>query len=335
MKNIINTLVLGAILAPSVIFAQATSIAGVSVTAPPATMMMPFSTSLKFGDQGDEVRSLQDILKSDPEIYPQGLVTGYYGRLTQEALKRLQTRYSLPKTGMVDEATRAVIFPDVSNFTVTVLSPNGGETWDKSQARMITWSVSYGTSSPPTPYPMPMIEASTSGSIDMHSMMYPIDPPIPIPFFRQASIDLTRDSDPNYMRHIVNVNLSKKQYQWTIGGDVPAGSDYRVQISFARSYPCPYYDLDDLNVSAKTGGGMATGSSTVSHIRPCPMMMIMPRPIMDSSDNTFTITGAAPVNPPLTGDALQKIREQIAVLEALIAKLMAQLQAIKTGIQNY
>ena len=66
-------------------------------------------TALREGQRGEEVRKIQELLSTDPDIYPEGLVTGYFGGLTRQALARLQSRHQLPATGEVDEATREVL----------------------------------------------------------------------------------------------------------------------------------------------------------------------------------------------------------------------------------
>jgi len=58
---------------------------------------------------GDDVKRLQEILATDPTIYPEGRVTGYYGPLTREALRRLQARHQLNPTGQIDEETRILL----------------------------------------------------------------------------------------------------------------------------------------------------------------------------------------------------------------------------------
>ncbi len=70
---------------------------------------------LQLGDRGVEVEILQNWLAKDTKLYPDGLITGYYGRLTMEAVKRFQQKFSeeilkpwgrVEGTGRVDEVTR-------------------------------------------------------------------------------------------------------------------------------------------------------------------------------------------------------------------------------------
>jgi hypothetical protein len=54
-----------------------------------------FQRFLKKGMRGEDVKCLQEILKSEgPEIYPEGLVTGYFGPLTFRAVVKFQEKYS-------------------------------------------------------------------------------------------------------------------------------------------------------------------------------------------------------------------------------------------------
>ena len=48
-------------------------------------------------------------MKQFSEIYPEGLVTGYYGPLTEKAVKKFQEKAGLFVTGKIDETTRSRI----------------------------------------------------------------------------------------------------------------------------------------------------------------------------------------------------------------------------------
>src|SRR3989344_1456084 len=66
-----------------------------------------FSRELDEGMSGDDVSTLQQFLAQDPELYPEGLITGYYGSLTTDAVRRFQTRYGLSQVGRVGPQTLA------------------------------------------------------------------------------------------------------------------------------------------------------------------------------------------------------------------------------------
>lgn len=76
---------------------------------------------LRPGLYSPKIKFLQQILKLDKNIYPEGLVTGYYGYLTKKAVLRLQKKFGLKQTGIVDEQTAAVVFP--CNYKATILFP--------------------------------------------------------------------------------------------------------------------------------------------------------------------------------------------------------------------
>lgn len=57
------------------------------------------STSLDFGSRGQEVTDLQNYLAGFPALYPSGLVTGYFGSLTQAAVQRFQTEQGIVSSG--------------------------------------------------------------------------------------------------------------------------------------------------------------------------------------------------------------------------------------------
>lgn len=64
---------------------------------------------LTTGSQGEEVRTLQKLLATDPTLYPEGLVTGVFGPLTENAVKRFQAKLKLEQVGIVGPQTLARI----------------------------------------------------------------------------------------------------------------------------------------------------------------------------------------------------------------------------------
>ncbi len=66
-------------------------------------------SGLREGVENDDVKKIQELLATDPTIYPKGKVTGYYGPLTKEAILAFQKKHGLPETGEVDEATKKLL----------------------------------------------------------------------------------------------------------------------------------------------------------------------------------------------------------------------------------
>ena len=68
-----------------------------------------FSKTLRKGVRGDEVKKLQAVLKQFSAVYPEGSVTGYFGSLTEIAVKRFQATYGLEQVGIVGPRTRETL----------------------------------------------------------------------------------------------------------------------------------------------------------------------------------------------------------------------------------
>ena len=63
------------------------------------------SSPLKLGSSGEDVKLLQAVLSTDKSIYPSGIISGYYGDLTKQAVINFQQKYSLPQNGELDQQT--------------------------------------------------------------------------------------------------------------------------------------------------------------------------------------------------------------------------------------
>ena len=60
---------------------------------------------LDYGQTSTNVTNLQVFLASSPTIYPQGLVTGYFGPLTKSAVMNFQSAYGISQVGRVGPQT--------------------------------------------------------------------------------------------------------------------------------------------------------------------------------------------------------------------------------------
>ena len=73
------------------------------------TQFNAFIISLSLGSRGEAVEALQALLAANPDIYPEGLITGYFGKATERALKRLQKEHGLEQVGIVGPKTRRLL----------------------------------------------------------------------------------------------------------------------------------------------------------------------------------------------------------------------------------
>ena len=91
-----------------------------------ATTLTPNAIGfLHMGDNGRRVRLLQMILAADPSIYPQGIISGFFGKLTSDALKRYQKKHGLDQVGFVGPETLQFLGRNMEANPIAV--ENGGE----------------------------------------------------------------------------------------------------------------------------------------------------------------------------------------------------------------
>lgn len=88
------------------------------------------STSLDFGDTGSEVTELQTYLATNSSIYPSGLVTGYFGPLTQAAVQRFQTAQGIVSSGNPESTGYGRVGPLTRARINALLGGGSPITWD-------------------------------------------------------------------------------------------------------------------------------------------------------------------------------------------------------------
>lgn len=71
----------------------------------PETTPPELTRSLSRGTSGDDVRKLQEFLSKDKDIYPEGLLTGFFGPLTEAAVKKWQEKHKIEAVGIVGPKT--------------------------------------------------------------------------------------------------------------------------------------------------------------------------------------------------------------------------------------
>lgn len=82
--------------------------------------------TLRPGLAGDDVKRLQEFLKKYPDVYPEGLVTGYYGPLTEQAVKRLQEKQGIVNTGSSETTGFGVVGPKTISKINELISTGAG-----------------------------------------------------------------------------------------------------------------------------------------------------------------------------------------------------------------
>ncbi len=76
-------------------------------------------SSLSLGSQGDQVKILQALLAANPAIYPEGLITGFFGHATEQAVKRFQKENDIEQVGIVGPKTLAKLNADLDENPVS------------------------------------------------------------------------------------------------------------------------------------------------------------------------------------------------------------------------
>lgn len=74
-----------------------------------ATTFSPINAQVEYGSRGDNVVRLQTFLAANTSVYPEGLITGFYGALTEKAVRAFQELYNIAAVGRVGPITLAKI----------------------------------------------------------------------------------------------------------------------------------------------------------------------------------------------------------------------------------
>lgn len=89
--------------------------------------------SLDLGSTGSQVTELQTYLATNASIYPEGLVTGYFGQLTKAAVERFQTTQGIISQGTPATTGYGRVGPQTMARINSLLGSGGSQTsWDTS-----------------------------------------------------------------------------------------------------------------------------------------------------------------------------------------------------------
>lgn len=258
------------------------------------------------GSRSDEVKDIQEILKENSDIYPEGYVTGYYGALTEKAIEKLQKKCGLPETGIIDDATEKCIYP--INYKVKVVSPNGGEILDRNTIQTIKWEVTEPdttTQSIKPFWPKP--------SIDLFKRVAVTCPTCP-----EGTVCAPCPTEQSvFVKHIATVNLFDKSYSWKVKSDIANSKDYVIRISVGKN-------IASLWRWDKNQGNMPATSEIWPNSVPSSLIN------WDESDKVFEIAGEIkPECPTCPVCDTQKIESVISILQNMIAELQKAIALLK------
>ncbi len=230
-----------------------------------------FERILKKGMTGDNVRKLQEFLGNFPDIYPGGLVTGFFGPLTQTAVQKFRERNDDGSAGVVGPKPQLTATPaEQSNAALS--NPASVSSAPQSAPPKALPA----TSLPPATPAVPTIPA-TSGSAGNN-------PSSPSPAARTTTSDTTAPSTPINLSASA-VSSSQINLAWPISADnvgvvgytayrdgvqiatgitptstIAAYSDTGLRSSTAYAYTVAAYDAAG-NTSPQSASASATTNS--------------------------------------------------------------------------
>jgi uncharacterized protein YkwD len=80
-----------------------------------------FERNLSIGSVGSDVERLQTFLSKNTQFYPEALVTGYYGEMTNRAIGRLKAEYQITEDAFGEKTRETLnkLFQEKSTFVVS------------------------------------------------------------------------------------------------------------------------------------------------------------------------------------------------------------------------
>lgn len=87
----------------------------VAFAATTVTYADAINRQLQYGMSGSDVGVMQAFFSKDTSIYPQGLVTNYFGTMTRSAVMNFQARNGIATVGRVGPATLPVLNAAIAN----------------------------------------------------------------------------------------------------------------------------------------------------------------------------------------------------------------------------
>lgn len=202
-------------------------------------------------------------------------------------------------------------------ISVRVLSPNGGETWDRDQLQTIKWEVIKE---------YPVYAQNQEKVCKENEKCGPYWPKnVTIDLYRRLAVitcettqnDQTKTNcvhspeNTEFVKHIAVADIESRYYSWKITPDIPDGKDYLIRIT-------PQFVV----------------SNKVKTEEPGSVIYPYPNWGWDESDGPFTITTAVHPRPDLK--PIIKALEEISLnLERAIKELIKAIEALKELVVIY
>ncbi len=99
---------------------------GITPTVGGGSACVTISRNLSKGMDNDEVRKLQLFLAQDPTLYPEGITSGYFGRLTELAVQRWQARHGVISYGTAASTGYGAVGPKTRQAIEAACGNSGG-----------------------------------------------------------------------------------------------------------------------------------------------------------------------------------------------------------------
>ena len=115
--------------------------------------------TIAFGETNDDIKLIQKLLATDPEIYAYGAATGFFGPKTQEAIRNLQRRFNLDPVGVVGPATTLLLEAFLAKYPGDTFPADALDSDPRVQG------VSTSQSTAPAPAPTTNTTSINTGSI--------------------------------------------------------------------------------------------------------------------------------------------------------------------------
>ena len=102
-------------------------------------------STLKQGSSGDQVKVLQALLAADPSVYPEGVISGFFGPKTAAAVKRFQKAHGIRQAGFVGPETLKKINEMLQDTPLVVTtSTSTDERGEKHESKVVCAKVPPG-----------------------------------------------------------------------------------------------------------------------------------------------------------------------------------------------